>query len=77
MGAVATVHYAGEKTDVKDDGNPPIEEAIANARLITAAPDMLAELQEILAFANDEGAPLGVLELGSIRRVVAKATGAA
>lgn len=40
MGAIATVHFEGEKPGVYDD-NPPMDEAIANARLIAAAPDLL------------------------------------
>jgi hypothetical protein len=45
MGAVASVHCSGEGDDWQKGGdNPKFAEAVANARLIAAAPDMLAAL---------------------------------
>ena len=47
MGAVATVHCSGEGQDWQRHGdNPKFAEACANARLIAAAPKMLAALRE-------------------------------
>ena len=48
MGAVATVHCSGEGDDWQKHGdNPKFAEAVANARLIAAAPDMLAALRNV------------------------------
>lgn len=47
-------------------------EGEANARLIAAAPELLAELVRIRQFLNDEGYARPVLE---IEAVIAKATG--
>jgi hypothetical protein len=47
----------------------------ANARLIAAAPDLLAELIEVLEWARVEQAPLRAQEMASIQAVIAKATG--
>ena len=55
--------------------NAVIEERIANARLIAAAPKMLAELKEILAWHRIESTPLRAQELESIAAVIAQATG--
>lgn len=44
MGAIATVHY--HKSD--KDENPPLEEAVYNARLISSAPNLLMILQELI-----------------------------
>ena len=46
MGAVATVHCSGEGDCPWD--NPKFEEAVANAHLIAAAPDMLEALKTLL-----------------------------
>lgn len=56
---------------------PTREESQANARLIAAAPELLAELRDILDWAVTEKAPLRAQEIASIRAVIAKATGAA
>jgi len=45
-GAIATVHYSKTRK-IEDGGDPPLEEAKANAKLITAAPEMLEALKEI------------------------------
>lgn len=48
MGAIATVHYAGQyaaQSEFPDD-NAPVDEATANAHLIAAAPTMYAALLE-------------------------------
>jgi hypothetical protein len=49
FGAVCSVHIDNGKA-ICDGGNdaPPVEEAKANARLIAAAPDLLAALQAML-----------------------------
>jgi len=57
---------------VQADG---IDASAANARLIAAAPEMLAELEEVLAWATIERAPLRDTEIASIRALIAKATG--
>jgi len=51
-------------------------EAMANALLIAAAPDLLHELREILEWATKEKAPLRDQEIASIKLVIARATGA-
>lgn len=53
----------------------PKETHDANARLIAAAPRMLAELREILDWALMERAPLREQEIRSIRAVIAEAEG--
>lgn len=45
MGAIATVHHSEE---ADGEHNEPMDVAIANARLIAAAPDMLEALRGIL-----------------------------
>lgn len=52
------------------------EQAAANARLIAAAPDLLAALQSLVAVCENEGFPhLGRI-LPAARDAIAKATGA-
>lgn len=70
MGAIATVHFEGEKPGEYDD-NPPLDEAIANARLIAATPDMLAALVLAESYAD----VMGVMTVQAIRDAIAKATG--
>lgn len=51
MGAIATVHCSGEGEDWQKHGdNPKYAESVANARLIAAAPDLLAALQSLQSF---------------------------
>lgn len=50
------------------------QESYANARLIAAAPDMLDELENILAWATTEKAPLRQQEIESIRATLRKAS---
>lgn len=51
MGAVATVHCSGEGEDWSQHGdNPKFAEAVANAHLIAAAPELLETLQSLNAF---------------------------
>lgn len=45
-----------------------------DACLMAAAPDMLAELKDILSFCREEGCALGEAELKSIEEVIGKAT---
>ena len=47
-----------------------------DARLIAAAPELLKELSEVLAWATVERGPLRKQEIDSIRAAIAKATGA-
>jgi hypothetical protein len=47
----------------------------ANARLIAAAPDLLHEVRSVLEWALFERKPLRDVEIGSLRRVIEKATG--
>lgn len=54
----------------------PINQVAANARLISAAPELLAELQDVLDWALVEKAPLRQQEIDSICAVIAKAKGA-
>lgn len=90
MGAIATVHCSGEGDDWKSHGdNPKFDEAVANARLIAAAPDLLAALKQLL-FAHPVfrskpfGGPGSVARLeqqdaiaaeDAAREVIARATG--
>lgn len=78
MGAVATVHCSGEGGDWQKHGdNPKFAEAVANARLIAAAPDMLGALIQVRA--RLAGLMLGQDEKATLDRAnaaIAKATGA-
>lgn len=48
MGAIASVHCSGEGDDWAQGGdNPKFEEAVANARLIAAAPEMYEALKAL------------------------------
>jgi hypothetical protein len=72
MGAVCTVHASGKGNDWTRHGdNPKFAEAVANARLIAAAPDLLAALklaQTIIGHPDDEGSKI-------IAAAIAKAEG--
>jgi hypothetical protein len=81
MGGIAEV-YVDNGKKVSDGGNdcPPIEEAKANARLIAAAPELLAALKRIVAEVDrpQTGAPVvgGVLRaIAESRDAIAKAEG--
>jgi len=54
-------------------GNDP-DKAAANARLIAAAPDMLAALEDIAEFIDDPNMPMGEL-MARVRGAIAKAKG--
>jgi hypothetical protein len=58
--------------------NVPDDDAIGNARLIAAAPELLAALREITSHAtNFGGAPLSATKMfDRARAAIAKATGA-
>ena len=76
--AICTVYGIFAHQSVAQVANDPhCIEGMANARLIAAAPDMLAELRDILDWALVEKAALPPQEIEHIRAVVAKATGAA
>lgn len=66
--ASAIVHWCGF-----DSGDKPMVTKVANARLITAAPEMLAALQAVIAW--DEGGP-GSFEIAGEGRAFAKARAA-
>jgi hypothetical protein len=53
-GAIATVHFS-ENSDVENGDNPLKEEAIANAKLMVAAPKLLEAMQEIESYINKMG----------------------
>lgn len=59
------------KNEIKQ--TPLEDEDLENARLIAAAPRMLQELKEILAWAKEEGAPLRAQEIYSIEKVISLA----
>jgi len=55
----------------------PLDESnVDNAQLIAVAPEMLAELRNVLEWTRIEKIPLRAQEIASIERVIAKATGA-
>lgn len=66
-------------SEMPDDGSAPIERALADARLIAAAPDLLAALVAMNALA--EGPPAGVTVamkrevITNARAAIRKATG--
>ena len=72
-GAIATVHYSINK-DVENGDNPLKDEAIANAKLICAAPDLLEaaikaiELVDLWApnFSNEEIKECHIGELAAL-----------
>jgi hypothetical protein len=68
----ACVYAIGIRLGI-DDSTPVARELLANARLMTAAPDLLAVLQEVDAFIS--GAPDAVEPFGRVRAAIAKATG--
>lgn len=74
MGAVASVHCSGEGSDWEKHGdNPRFEEAVANAHLIAAAPDLLEALKEA---ANSSGFQYMMFETRErINDAIAKAEG--
>lgn len=66
-GAVCTVHCSGDGSPVETGDNPKFMEAVANARLIAAAPETAAERDRLKAInadllaaciALDESAPI-------------------
>lgn len=54
-GSVATINYSNEGDDWRDGDFPPIEEAKYNAYLISAAPMLLFELQELVRICKANG----------------------
>ena len=54
-GSVATINYSNECDDWRDGDFPPIEEAKYNAYLISAAPMLLFELQELVRICKANG----------------------
>lgn len=72
-------HSIGYRAIVDADGDTicnPSPMGEANARLIAAAPDLLAALQSLVAVCENEGFPhLGRI-LPAARNAIAKATGA-
>jgi hypothetical protein len=75
MGAVATVHCSGEGADWKSHGdNPKFLQAIANAHLIAAAPDLLDALNGLIDFIEIDGLQMDALALSIAKAAVKKAT---
>lgn len=52
-GAIATVHFTSKSRNFGHD-NPPLEEAIANAKLICAAPELLEACERALQVLESE-----------------------
>jgi len=81
FGAVCTVHASGESDDIFAHGdNPKFAEAVANAKLIAAAPEMLEALnlarQDLIEWCDQYGGepPETQAALAVIRAAIAKAT---
>lgn len=71
MGAVATVHCSGDGDDwISHGDNPRYEQAVANARLIAAAPELLEALQAVVRVADRK-----TDEFDMARAAIAKAEG--
>ena len=51
MGAVATVHCSGKGNPILNGDNPKFDEAVANAYLISSAPDLLSAAKNLDEFA--------------------------
>ena len=78
-GAVATIHFSVDRR-LENGDNPPLDEAIANAQIIAAAPDMYAALKNARAFVECAHESLVNAEdkqecLESIDEALAKADG--
>jgi hypothetical protein len=74
MGAVCTVHASGEGDDwANGEDNPKFAQAVANARLIAAAPELLAALKEQVGECLDPLCEMCTRH----EAIIAKATGAA
>lgn len=73
MGAIATVHCSGLGDFRATGDNPRYSEAVANARLIAAAPDMLAALQ--IASVSCGFQRLNTAAQKIVLQAIAKATG--
>lgn len=69
-GAICTVHASGEGNWRITGDNPKFAEAVANARLIAAAPGLLNALMTLTDVAEDRGIPCD-----AARAAIAKATG--
>lgn len=77
MGAVCTVHASGEGGCIETGDNPRFAEAVANAHLIAAAPDLLEALNELLFEDSDKSDMDRIVTRLRARAAIAKATGAA
>lgn len=85
MGAIATVHVSEEGADWRDGDHEPPAIAKANARLISAAPDLLAACLALVQYdeRDDSGPNAGIQmmvdydeALTLARAAIARATGA-
>lgn len=82
FGAVCTVHASGEGDWRKTGDNPKFDQACANARLIAAAPELLAALETAYAICGDirnqwpnRDSEFGQGSLNAMLDAICKATG--
>lgn len=79
FGAVCTVHASGEGDDWQAHGdNPKFEEAVANANLISAAPDLLEACEAALKAFDGSNIRIALEHAGAVgmlRDAISKAAG--
>lgn len=76
FGAVATVHCSGEGDDWRATGdNPKFGEAVANAHLIAAAPDLLDALVSLVHWLDIEGTEVAFHLAAAAEAAISKAVG--
>jgi hypothetical protein len=61
--------------EVRDDESEQHKEYEANARLFLAAPDLLAALKSLVAYAREHGGPNDYVALNAADAAIAKAEG--
>lgn len=73
-GAIAQVYFSNEGDDWRDGDNPMLPEAIANAHLISAAPDLLMAAIEMVQGLESVGVIYdGTVLLNNLKLAVHKA----
>jgi hypothetical protein len=76
MGAICTVHASGEGDDWVNGGdNPKFAQAVANARLIAAAPELLQATLALYALLATDARYEGGECMDLARAAILKATG--